>query len=998
MDKHKSKMNSAFHSRLRNVNLNRTSTFLSDDFNAIFTNLKCVSIDDETKLIALLESLLATLNSIKSTNQSLILDDFTEQIAYFNRLILRIDYSSLKSVDIPFSSFKILHLLLKMTKNSESLIFSTLLETLLDHLIKIKFTISNTERTEVAKFNDICLLLLKSICFISSKFSIVYDDLKRTSIAGKFVGIIRCFLFYGLPNFHLDSMPVHLYPTPLSQFTRQIPSISSSKKRKSKIIEDRMFDDLDDSTSPNYSTSECSSSELDESFSMLDSSLRYEFQCKKNVVKTRIFAYECLQQSLSIFDVRNIFGFWSYLFPDHYSTMDTQFSVLTTISKDPSTRVRNSALNFMHHFFDCGKIYVQILVQESSNQNLRISSFTPLSVAFTMMIKELHCFCRLMLLKESNVTVLILIYRILSLLISITPYNKLHEDILRPIFQQNSFLIENHVTQIKNLSLALNVKLFSLVSLPKDFENWIVSNEIGRKTIDQILNQSYFLILNSDFILLIIESIKLFIAILKHRDFCLKLFEEESIEFDHETLARICYQLIETDKVFNNSVLRNTVCKFIHSIGFFLKEIVPLQDLLFRDSKEKFSFIKSWYLKIFESNFFHQAIVEQDSEQIQISSQVILINTLSLIPENVFEMLAENLRFKLISILISQSKTDPTMSEYLEKNFEIKEQIIQVKCASIRCLSIIHSFDCCSEDINLTGDLIDICLEILSKSNAFCKLNKKKQFFLLEHITWSLANVFDCIKKTNLQSRIDRNLFLRIALIIKDLYADSARQTDDILINLARNSGLIIYLLLNYDETCDNDDKDAIYRSKKIKIDPKILTEQIDFLVEVLVKKKSCKLQWNICISLSYLLPLESFTELCSDSDLLDRIFESLFRTFMNTCNHKVQSYSIFTISSIHDMKKFEKHLQNIWNSLIDKFIENYSIVQIQSKQSWLDRFIFSLEKFLEYYRSEQINNETWQIYTNKLIDFIDEELKLHQKEDCFFDDKLNQILLKLKS
>ncbi|KPM12092.1 DUF4042 domain containing protein [Sarcoptes scabiei] len=938
-------MNSAFHSRLRNVNLNRTSTFLSDDFDAIFTNLKCVSIDDETKLIALLESLLATLNSIKSTNQSLILDDFTEQIAYFNRLILRIDYSSLKSVDIPFSSFKILHLLLKMTKNSESLIFSTLLETLLDHLIKIKFTISNTERTEVAKFNDICLLLLKSICFISSKFSIVYDDLKRTSIAGKFVGIIRCFLFYGLPNFHLDSMPVHLYPTPLSQFTRQIPSISSSKKRKSKIIEDRMFDDLDDSTSPNYSTSECSSSELDESFSMLDSSLRYEFQCKKNVVKTRIFAYECLQQSLSIFDVRNIFGFWSYLFPDHYSTMDTQFSVLTTISKDPSTRVRNSALNFMHHFFDCGKIYVQILVQESSNQNLRISSFTPLSVAFTMMIKELHCFCRLMLLKESNVTVLILIYRILSLLISITPYNKLHEDILRPIFQQNSFLIENHVTQIKNLSLALNVKLFSLVSLPKDFENWIVSNEIGRKTIDQILNQSYFLILNSDFILLIIESIKLFIAILKHqdfclklfkeesiefdhetlvricyqiietdkvfnnsvlqntvckfihsigfflkeihRDFCLKLFEEESIEFDHETLARICYQLIETDKVFNNSVLRNTVCKFIHSIGFFLKEIVPLQDLLFRDSKEKFSFIKSWYLKIFESNFFHQAIVEQDSEQIQISSQVILINTLSLIPENVFEMLAENLRFKLISILISQSKTDPTMSEYLEKNFEIKEQIIQVKCASIRCLSIIHSFDCCSEDINLTGDLIDICLEILSKSNAFCKLNKKKQFFLLEHITWSLANVFDCIKKTNLQSRIDRNLFLRIALIIKDLYADSARQTDDILINLARNSGLIIYLLLNYDETCDNDDKDAIYRSKKIKIDPKILTEQIDFLVEVLVKKKSCKLQWNICISLSYLLPLESFTELCSDSDLLDRIFESLFRTFMNTCNHK---------------------------------------------------------------------------------------------------------------
>ncbi|KAH9418216.1 HEAT repeat-containing protein 6 [Dermatophagoides pteronyssinus] len=389
-----------------------------------------------------------------------------------------------------------------------------------------------------------------------------------------------------------------------------------------------------------------------------------------------MFSYECLRVSLDIFDIRTVFGFWSFLFPDTNLSWplndSTEFSVLTTISNDTSNSVRISALNFMFNFFDYSKQYVQILVQDSTTTSTisggkSSSSFTPISVSLATMIKELHRFFHYILLKENNCSILILLYKILSLIISITPYHKLSDDeILNQLFNQNCYMIDNKVTQIKNLSLALYVKIFSLSTIPPGLESWIFETESGRITMNKIFKHCYEFIDNQDYILLIIESIKLFISILRHYKFARKLLSKKCIEkFNVEMFfMKISFKIIEMDKAYNNSVLQTLMCKFIHTIGLFFKDLSSTtfdeEDdyKIFANLDEQENFIKQWYLKIISTKIFHLALKEQNPLIIQNSSQITLINVISIIPENIFKLFNENIHFEIISILISLAKID----------------------------------------------------------------------------------------------------------------------------------------------------------------------------------------------------------------------------------------------------------------------------------------------------------------------------------------------------
>lgn len=976
---------------------------LKQDIDLIFISLKNLSFNDSKdvkKAISLLETLSSTLISIKSSCTANLSFDFSEQILYFDHLLsgafvlLKIDNNRTKIdnyilLELLLKNF---HYFLKFTNNQEWDSYSSILENFFDYLIEVKSYLSqlniNNEKTIIVHLENISLLLLKCIYFILSRCQVSFSELNKNAVCGKFVGIVRCFLFYGLENYELNSLSISLYPSPICQFFPADLTDASPKKRKGRLDDEDITDDkMFNTQNASFSNSEYSSSELDEEI-FRDFSRRQMYN-KKIYSKIRMLSYESFQAALPVFGIRVMFGFWSFLFPDSpFSLKNTQFSVLTTISKDPSNRVRTSALNFMYNFFNCGKRFIRTLVNETP-QSVKSTSkaFTPLSVSITIMVKELHNFFEFMLFNETNTSILILVYKVLSLIVIITPYNKLCTNILQPLFQRNAFLLDHKVTQIRNLSLALYVKIFTPDLIPKELRAWLVETKIGIETINQIFKFCYTLIENEDYILLSIESIILLTSVTKHHILMKSLFVCQPTNIDIDKLCQLSIDTIDNQRVFNNSVFQNLAGKFIHTLGMLLKHITSKDDGIFKDDSERMTFTKNWFNKIFSSKLFQMALVEQDMNIIQASTQVTLINVISLIPGEVFELFDPKSRFHIITILLSFSKTDNIFETSSSEKSDI-EMIIYNKSAAVRCLSILQSFDCLSDDISLIFDLIEICLDNFTYKESKPKLQKKKEIVLLEHSLWALANICDGIKKNHLESEMNFSLLQNISSVLVKGFDLNYIQyhTDDILVNLVRCCGSVINIIL-FKFT---NEPESVTERYSIDTFQPILVSMIKHFINLLSSKKLYKLQWNICISFSHLFSLENFTNLClkqysedEEESLLRQIYNCLYHTFTQTANHKVQSYSVYTICNIHKLDYFEQFIETLWISVVEKFIKDYSTVPVHSHQSWLEKYVFSLEKLYNYLVVHTDKISILNEYACKLKCFVECEMSNQGLDDA---------------
>lgn len=936
---------------------------MKQDVELVCISLNNLSLDDSKdvkRIISLLETLSSTLISIKSSCNSKNLFDFSEQIVYFDSLIHN-TVILLKTGDNKTQNdhYILLHLLaknyrnlLKITNNQEHEAYPKLLENLLDYLIRIKEVWcsfdSEAENYHLAHLENIALLLIKCIYFISANFNISFNELERNDVCGKFVGIIRCFLFYGLENYKLNSLALNLFPCPISQMFSTDPTDANPKKKRGKHDDELLADDSVFNTSNiSLSASEYSSSELDEEI-LRDVLARRLQHNKKIFAKIRTLSYECLQSALSLFGIRTFFGFWSFLFPDTpFNSRNNSFNVLTTISRDSSNRTRTSALNFMFMFFDCGKRFIRTLVSESSTQTSQ--SFTPISVSITSMVKELHNFFDFLLFKETNTSVLILVYKVLSLIVSITPYNKLCTNILQPLFERNSFLLDHKVTQIKNLSLALYAKMFAPEMLQKEFRIWLTETKIGVEIIDKLFQNCFMFVDNQDYILLSIESIILLTSITKHHVLMKDLFKRsDTPNIDIVTLGNLSTDILENRRSFNNSVYQNLVSKFLHTVGMLLKHITAKDESIFSSDQERIDFTRQWFENVFNSSLFKQALIVQDTSVVQVSTQVTLVNVISLIPPEVFELIDSKNQYHIISILVSLSKAeiDPDVSS----NRGDSEMQIYSKAKSIRCLSILQSFDCLSDDIGLIFDLIEICLQNFNHNKVRkSKLQKKKEIVLLELSLWALANICDGIHKNNLQFEVDFLTLENITAALLNGFDLNYIQyhTDDILVNLVRCCGSVINIILHKEA---NQIEIVSTKRETIVIARSTLIQLVEHLIKLLLSTKLYKLQWNICIALSHLVQMENFIDLClanevEEQNLLVRIYDSLYRTFITTSNHKVQSYSIYTICNICKLNHFASSLLQLWPVVVEKFIKDYHTVPVHSHQSWLEKYEFAINK-----------------------------------------------------
>ena len=717
-------------------------------------------------------------------------------------------------------------------------------------------------------------------------------------------------------------------------------------KNTSKLNNEDMDDDNDCiavNTDRSYvkvmtSDSEFSSSDYETAHTIDD--LRIQ---KSIATKVRLISYESLSCALSLFDKKVVFGFWSSFFQS-----STPGSLLWSLSREPSFRVRSSALNFLHRLLMTGNPYVMTLADESSVKSTKYMAFTPLSQSLAQMVAEIHNGMHSILFGETNNSVLILTFKCLSLLVTISPYKRLQKGLLNTLFEKSLYLLRHKDIQIQNSCLALAVKIFELEPFPEEMKTFIETKN-GIKAVNKLLNHSCDQIMNKQSILLCGESLKLLTTILKQKVIIEYLLKCDEIDLSLELLTTVSIKCLENENFVTNLVIQSLVCKYLFSLGTNLKS---------KTTSETISGHRNWWLSVLNSKLIVSCLSRSDPSIPQ-STQCVIIDFISTISPQIFESFDTKLRFHLISVLIAILRNNDSIGEDLS-----------CQSGAIRCLGVYQSFKSMTEDLNYLFDVSMLAIEILDNfSDTYYP--KKSSHLLLYQSSWTLANFCDILKKSysDNTSDISTDFLLKlIETIVKnfDIQFSNSMQNENIKTNFVRCSGSALYLVLIREERLQTidlrpDSGDKYY---------KMILDLIKRFLITLNTSKSFKLQWNICIAFSYLLESNLFIDLCkcdsvlpkieniftdSSNQLIDSIFASLFNVMNNSRNHKVQSYAVFAISSPKSYSFGEQNLKSLWILISNFFIDNYRSVPINIRDNWFEKFCISINKLIVNYFSDNI-------------------------------------------
>ena len=710
-----------------------------------------------------------------------------------------------------------------------------------------------------------------------------------------------------------------------------------NKKSKNKVNTQDLDDDIEGialNDRPNVklmtSDSEFSSSDYESTQTTDDSRI-----LKSIAIKIRHICYESLSSALNLFDKKVIFGFWSAFIQ---SPAPRCFSLLWSITREPSSRVKASALNFLHRLLMTGNPYVMTLA-DTTVKKTRFSSFTPLSEVLAQMVAEIHYEMHSILFAETNTSVLVQTFKCLSLLVTISPYKKLEKGLLSKLFDKSLSLLRHKDIQIQNSCLALSVKIFELEPFPEEMKSFLKTSE-GIIAINKLLDHSSDSIMNKNSILLCGESLKLLTTIMKQKNIIDALVTNDQVHLSQELLMTVSMKCLETESFISNLVIQSLVCKYLFSLGTLLKT---------RNTESSMERHMNWWLSVLNSKLISSGLNRVDPSIPQ-STQCVIIDFISTISSDIFESFDPKLKFHLISVLISILRNNESIAEDLN-----------CQSAAIRCLGVYQSFKSMTEDLNYLFDVSMLAIEIIDNfSETF--YSKKSSHLLLYQSSWTLANFCDILKKSYLDNTSDIKidfLFKIMETILNnfEIQFSNSLQNENIKTNFVRCSGSALYLVLIREQKQQTIDfkTNSDYNKKVMNLVQKFLNS--------LNTSKSFKLQWNICIAFSYLLEIDLFLDLCqSESDLLkvensfmaksynrliDNILVTLFNVMKTTRNHKVQSYAVYAICSPINHNLDEQSFKSLWFSISNFLIDNYLSVPQNIRDNWFEKFCVSINKLI---------------------------------------------------
>ena len=726
-------------------------------------------------------------------------------------------------------------------------------------------------------------------------------------VLGQFLSTLRLLLFIGLPGYKLNKQSSSpLYASPINLQSVDLRSLeqpaanygrtknkrrSKSKNRASNLMDDDVVEDKKSEPSD----SEMSSSEIS-SFSGID----MKAAISEIKSKIRCNAYELLEITIKQTDKRIIFGYWSSFLPDT-PAQSHQYSVLTSILKDPSFRARCTALTFLKELLSGGRQFVLTLADAS--KPTKSHSFTPMSVTLAAMIAEVHRSFVGFLFIESASDVLVQGLKCLSVLVQSSPYTKLEPGLAIQMLQK-TFLLYNSTKDVVVLTAVMTVFTDILAAAASTAEmKKFAQDDTGINIMTKLEQFSIKQIEDLRNIQLCGECLKFLTALLK-------------VDFSGrngllQCSLSISNQIANASLTISNPVLQSHVCKYVHEIASVLKA-----DNLVEGDQTK------WWLNICQTELFKAALGQSDS-CLHDSSISLVINTISLIPDAEYSQLPRPFTCNLIILLFSMCSL--RQEEEAIPNLSI--------CASaMRCLGVFVTLDSNIDDWNFLSDVISACQSTL----AFVVDEKSKDSTLLFcQSSWTAANLCETLKRTindaPLEFGIESNVCMAFGEDLLSCLSTNVigAQGDTIKTNLVRAISNLCHVIL-----CEQ----FAYSERRANL----IKNSISSVTNCFRTSKQFKIHWNCSYALTSLFQNQRFQKLiASDEDIPTTILDSLEQTMQTTKNHKVMSYTAEALAAAAFLMD-ENRKSTLAAKLVDLFMDKYFSVPFILKLKWVEKIVTS--------------------------------------------------------
>uniref|UniRef100_T1J2K0 HEAT repeat-containing protein 6 n=1 Tax=Strigamia maritima TaxID=126957 RepID=T1J2K0_STRMM len=176
--------------------------------------------------------------------------------------------------------------------------------------------------------------------------------------------------------------------------------------------------------------------------------------------KVRMCAHMTLQSVIKNTDKKIIFGYMPSFLPDSPTCFGVPQSqtLLTSILKDPSPKVRTNALAVLTAFLDGSKQYL-VSADDSERHHM---AFIPFSLTLAHMLKELHRCLLLALVAETSSLTLTQLIKCLSTYILNVPFHKLSPGLLTKLSRHLRQFLNHRDSNVRVAALTCFGSLLSL--------------------------------------------------------------------------------------------------------------------------------------------------------------------------------------------------------------------------------------------------------------------------------------------------------------------------------------------------------------------------------------------------------------------------------------------------------------------------------------------------------------------------------------------------------
>ncbi|CAO3646136.1 unnamed protein product [Cunninghamella echinulata] len=614
---------------------------------------------------------------------------------------------------------------------------------------------------------------------------------------------------------------------------------------------------------------------------------------------------------------RNLYPNWSKFIPDSFSTFlknhtistspytltptlqsDQQpFSLITLLLYDPMMAVRITVCHTLIAMLDQSKQYLNVASEREGK-----SSFTSLSERLASIVRDLHLSLIYALRKENQFEVQCLILKVMSTLMSNTPYGRLNPGYLIEFYITIIYYWDNHDFLQTNNNINQNENIEDIDKKQKEIQISILQTLATMMTSNGRMEETMYILtgetINNDdqkkksnnnyntkpikpLLPILLSLVKNNNVNLEIRMEAWKVLSHFAKSHRYDTILNIWDQLVPSFELALNhteSNLRITVLEFAESYSSSMANFFTENENINDDEMKKST---NWWMVMLEK--YIQKISMDPVSKVR----SLACDCLATMTKNIFENLSN--RYQRLSIALLLPLPDD-------------EEII-VRASACRALGVFVLFPSLREDACFVTDMATAISEKMKDDALLVRLRAG----------WAQGNLCDALIITSEMAGFHFNDWVSLDIWMKIVCTATQASLDND--KLRSNAVRAIGSLLRMTPRNYLDNRHSV----------QLIREAINSLAKN-IETGSLKTRWNACHAASNLLLNETFPigyiEPSSSSSKQQYIwtsilYNSLVKALTKCSNYKVRINACLALATPKQIHFYGDHLQTIFQSIL---------------------------------------------------------------------------------